>query len=106
MAGLLGPLAAGEPDIKREPDASGRVRYQVGDRVFAEEDGETVRLWLRPEVGAAAVRTPGVRPEPDSWVRLEVAPGDRFARDRAEAWFRLALSDARGLQRSDPDRPR
>jgi hypothetical protein len=79
-------------------DANGGVEFLVGGRPFAASTGESAEFCLEPVVARAALGTPDARPSsrgPD-WVAFRPRELDRFARDRAAAWFQSAWRRARG----------
>lgn len=82
-----------------EVSASARaVEYALDGRVFAVVEGDALVVDLGATVAAAAVRTPDTRPSErgSDWVRFEPGTLDRFARDRATAWFESARRRAAG----------
>lgn len=92
LAQVLSELAAADPSI--EVRANGTVvEYVVGGMAFARAEGSTASFRLRPEIAAAAARTDGTRPSPlgPGWVAFTPRRFDRYALDRATAWFELAL---------------
>ena len=92
LASELAALAAHDPEV-RVRTALGVIEYAVRDVVFATVDGHGVSgsFRLRPEIAMAALRTGGVRRSErgPSWVTFEPAVWDRYALDRATAWFEL-----------------
>ena len=72
------------------------VSYAIGGRRFAVVRGDRAAFRLRPEIGEAAARTPdvGAASEGPGWVELAPSSLDRFALDRAEAWFVSACRHA------------
>ena len=70
----------------------GGLELRLDGEPFAAVRGGAVDLRLRPEVGAAALRTPDVvdSPRGPGWVRFEPPVLDGFARDRAAAWLESA----------------
>lgn len=70
----------------------GGLELRLDGERFATISGGVVDLRLRPEVAAAALRTPDVAPSPRApgWVRFEPPVMDGFARDRAAAWLESA----------------
>lgn len=91
LAELLDALAAGIDDATRRPTAAG-VDYLVRDRLFARMSGDQARFRLRPQIAAAASRTPDAATAADGpdWVSFAPAGLDRYGADRATAWFELA----------------
>lgn len=79
-------------------EAAGTAEYSVDGRLFAALAGDTAEFRLDPVVGRAALGTPDAVPSsrgPD-WVAFRPAELDRFASDRATAWFLSAWRHARG----------
>ncbi|MEX2011422.1 MAG: hypothetical protein WEF51_04195 [Chloroflexota bacterium] len=79
-------------------EVRGGVEYLVDDRPFASLADGTAEFRLEPLVGRAALGTPDAMPSlrgPD-WVAFRPAELDRFASDRATAWFLSAWRHARG----------
>ena len=92
LASLLEELALASPGVERRV-AGELVEYSTASRPFAitNADGRAEFL-LRGDVGRAALRTSDVSASsrgPD-WIALAPASVDRYARDRATAWFELA----------------
>jgi hypothetical protein len=79
-------------------EASGGIEYLVDERPFAALAGSTAEFRLEPLVARAALGTPDAMPSPrgPDWVAFRPAELDRFARDRATAWFLSAWRHARG----------
>ena len=73
------------------------VAYRVGGALFAVVEGGRASFRLKPDIAAAALRTPGARPSDrgQGWVDLEPETLDSFALDRAAAWFESAARHAR-----------
>jgi len=96
---LIEELAAADPDVQRRLAAQG-TEFVIGGTVFAGIQGDGASFRLRPEVAAAARGTPGVRPSSlgAAWVAFHPARWDRFALDRAVAWWQFArrLAGSRG----------
>jgi hypothetical protein len=77
--------------------AAGRRReYLVASRVVATLDGSVAEYALDPAVAAAALRTPDTRRSASVSDRIAFEPQtlDRYAVDRAVAWFRSAVRRA------------
>jgi len=76
----------------------GGLEVRLDGERFATVSGGVVELRLRPEVAAAALRTPDVAPSfgGSDWVRFEPPVLDGFARDRAAAWLESAWRFADG----------
>ena len=71
----------------------GGVAYSVGETVVVVATGGTAEFRLRPDVAAAASRTPDATSSPrgPEWVAFTPTNFDRFTRDRIEAWFEFAV---------------
>lgn len=80
---------------RRDGDA---VVLAVGDRVFAVLGSDLLEVGLDAPVAAAALRTADTRPSRRGagWIAFTPRVADRFALDRAEAWFRMAHRRASG----------
>lgn len=78
-------------------EVAGAVEYLVDERPFAALAGGTAEFRLEPLVGRAALGTPDAMPSPrgPDWVAFRPGELDRFARDRATAWFLSAWRHAR-----------
>jgi len=78
--------------------ASGGIEFLVDGRPFAALAGDTVEFRLEAVVGRAALGTPDVTPSPRGaeWVAFRPPELDRFAADRATAWFLSAWRRAQG----------
>ncbi len=79
-------------------EASGAIEFLVGGRPFAAVAGHTAEFRLESVVGRAALGTPDATPSPrgPDWVAFRPTGLDRFASDRATAWFLSAWRHARG----------
>jgi hypothetical protein len=79
-------------------DVNGGVEYLVDEQPFAALTGDTAEFRLDRLVGRAALGTPDAMPSPrgPEWIAFRPAALDRFASDRATAWFLSALRHARG----------
>lgn len=79
-------------------EVSGGTEFLVDGRPFAALAGNVVEFSLEPVVARAALGTPGVTPSPRGadWVAFRPAELDRFATDRASAWFVSAWRRAKG----------
>ena len=90
LADVLEDLAADFPDVQARTDDAG-VDYVVGARSFARVVGGIAHFRLRPEIAAAAARTPAVSASPvgPEWVAFSPASLDQYALDRAQSWFEL-----------------
>jgi hypothetical protein len=69
------------------------VEYEVGGVLVAVVGPADAEFGLGPEVAAAALGTPDTHASPrgPGWVALRPRKFDRFALDRAAAWFGLAV---------------
>ncbi len=90
LADVLEDLAEDFPDVEARTDGAG-VDYVVGARSFARVVGGIAHFRLRPEIVAAAVRTPAVSVSPlgPEWVAFNPSSLDQYALDRAQSWFEL-----------------
>ena len=88
LAGLFADLA-GDLDGLEVADVAGGVGYHRGGRIFATLVASAAEFRLRADVAQAVLRTPdvSVSPRGHEWVRFAPPAVDRFALDRAEAWF-------------------
>lgn len=70
----------------------GSVEYTNTGNVFAVSDSGGVELRLLADIAEAARRTPDTSESArgDDWVRFTPREWDDHARDRLEAWFRVA----------------
>ena len=84
LAGELGGVS------RREAGKS--VEYSRSSVLFATRENGWLNFRLRPEIAAAALRTPdtAVSSRGREWVSLAPAALDSFALDRATAWFEVA----------------
>ena len=89
----LGDLLAELLDETPGVAVSATREYATNGVPFAHRTGEeTIDLRLGPEIGEAALRTPGTQPSsrgPD-WISFVPATWDEMAADRLRAWFRVA----------------
>jgi hypothetical protein len=83
---------ADEMDGIHRHDAGTVVEFLRGANVFAVREGPRVSFRLRPEVIAAALRTPdtGISVRGSEWITLQPRVVDGFALDRALSWFESA----------------
>jgi hypothetical protein len=91
----LEAAASGLKGVERRT-VSGGTEWATGGAVFAAVGGDTAEFRLDPVVGRAALATPDAGPSsrgPD-WVAFGPAQLDRFAIDRAAAWFGSAYRRA------------
>jgi hypothetical protein len=91
----LEALALDEAGLLEGAEAApidGGLELRLDGEPFAAVRGGAVDLRLRPEVAAAALRTPDVvqSPRGPGWVRFEPPVLDGFARDRVAAWLESA----------------
>jgi hypothetical protein len=88
LAEMLGGL-----EERETPDGAEYVRAGAA---FAAVAGNVVDVRLDGAIAAAAQRTPdvGASPRGAGWVRFRPATLDRFALDRATAWFEAAWKRA------------
>lgn len=91
LAQVLSELAAADPSVEIRANGTA-VDYVVGGTAFARAEGSTASFRLGPEIAAAAARTDGTRPSAlgPGWVAFTPRRFDRYALDRATAWFELA----------------
>jgi hypothetical protein len=91
LASQLAALAAVDPEVEVR-STLGVTEYAVRGVPFATVERLGGSFRLPPEVAAAALRTGGVgRSERGrEWVTFEPSTWDRYALDRASAWFALA----------------
>ena len=91
----LAELAAEATDIR----TTDKHEYSRSGAVFAvHPSANVIELRLGAEIGEAAMRTPDVSPSSrgEAWVRFEPRDWDDHARDRLDAWFRVAWKLAGG----------
>lgn len=100
LAALLADLAdeldlADGLDLAERRPARDGLEYLRGGVLFA-VSGPMAEFRLRPDIVAAALRTPDTRPSDrgPAWVGFAPETLDQFAIDRATAWFRLAWTVA------------
>jgi hypothetical protein len=79
-------------------NADGAIEFLADGRPFAALTGVTAEFRLEPVVARAALGTPDtmVSPRGPDWVAFRPSELDRFAIDRATAWFLSAWRQARG----------
>jgi hypothetical protein len=89
--------AAADLGIEAVPDGDGTA-YAIGDSTIVRVEGRTAEFRLRPDVAAAAARTPdaSLSPRGSEWVAFSPTTFDRFTRDRIEAWFEFATRQVEG----------
>jgi hypothetical protein len=97
LAELFEEAVAGVGAVDRR-EAAGAIEYLLDGQAFAALAGGTAEFRLEPLVGRAALGTPDVTlsPRGPDWVAFRPGELDRFAGDRATAWFLSAWRRARG----------
>lgn len=90
LTALFDQLAADLDGVERRSVAGG-VEYLRAGEPFAIL-GSAVEFRLRPDITSAALRTPDTAASSrgPEWIAFEPRVVDRFARDRATAWFTSA----------------
>jgi hypothetical protein len=105
----LEEAAAGLDGVERRNAGAG-VEWTVAGVLFAAVEGDTAEFRLDPTVGRAALGTPDVvvSGRGGEWVAFTPPEVDRFARDRAVAWFGSAYrrAAAPSAARRESGRPR
>lgn len=88
--------AAGALGLDATAVADG-VSYAIGGVVVVVVNGATAEFRLRPDIAAAAARTPDAAASPrgPEWVAFVPRTLDRFARDRMAAWCQFAVRQVR-----------
>jgi hypothetical protein len=90
---------AGEHPRTNVSEGSGETVWQVGATPFVVLRGATAEFRLRPDMVAAALRTPGTGPSSrgPEWISF-AAPDEpeRYDVDRLRAWFAMAARLAGG----------
>jgi hypothetical protein len=91
LAARIEATAAAIAGVERNVVAHG-TRYLLDGVEFAAVTAGAASFRLRPDLAAAALLTPGVRPgdRGPGWVDLVPAQLDQFALDRAASWFGAA----------------
>lgn len=86
----------------------GLVEWVAGGVAFATAAGDAAEFRLSTIVAAAARDTPDTGPSQrgGDWVAFRPAQLDRYARDRAIAWFGSAFRAAQARQGQESKRPR
>lgn len=86
---------AGELEGTERRPTDGGVEYRRAGSLFAAL-GSEAEFRLGADIAAAALRTPDTHPSSrgPQWVAFGPRTVDRFARDRAAAWFKLAWGGA------------
>ncbi len=97
LAELLDQAGSALDRVDRR-EVTGSSEFLVGGRPFAVLAGNIVEFSLDPVVARAALGTPDVTPSARGadWVTFSPFELDRFAADRATAWFLSAWRRARG----------
>lgn len=92
IRGVLERRASAIPSVERREGVDATEYLVGGVAVVAVERG-SVSFRLGPEIAGAAARTEGASASPrgPDWVRLAPSSLDRFALDRALAWFDLSV---------------
>ncbi len=107
LLAILDEAAAASDGVARR-ERGESVDYEVDGTLVATVGPMGAEFRLGPEVAEAALRTPDAHASPrgPDWVAFRPRTIDRFAADRAEAWFGLAvrLSPGPGTPRSSPAR--
>jgi hypothetical protein len=89
----LGDILAELLDEARDVEVQATREYARNGVAFAHRtDEEVVEIRLGAEIAEAAMRTPDTQPSSrgTDWVRFAPKTWDDHARDRFEAWFRVA----------------
>jgi hypothetical protein len=97
LLAAIGDHAAGDDEVERAGSAAAPAWRAAGrEIVVTEEGGRAVAFRLDRVVATAALRTPDAAASPrgPEWVRFAPGTLDRFALDRALAWFDLAVKRA------------
>ena len=95
MEDRLAELAAEAEDVR----TTDKHEYSRSGTVFAvNPSAGVIELRLGPEIGEAAARTADttVSTRGDAWIRFAPREWDDHARDRLDAWFRVACKLAGG----------
>jgi len=97
LAELLAEAGSTLGQVDRR-EANGGVEFLVDGRPFAALVGDAAEFRLESVVGRAALGTPDVTPSARGaeWVAFRPRELDRFAADRATAWFLSAWRRAKG----------
>lgn len=95
LVGLLDEAARDVAPVDRFPIPGG-VEYRRRGQLFVRADARGADFLLGPEIALAASGTPSTGPSERGlgWVRFQPDALDRFARDRATAWFTSAWRTA------------
>ena len=86
----------------------GGIEWAAAGAMFAALAGDVAEFRLTPVVAAAARGTPnaGASSRGDQWVAFSPGELDRYAQDRAVAWFGSAYRSAVAGQGQESKRPR
>jgi hypothetical protein len=97
LAEALEEAARSLPGVDRRDTDESR-EWLVGDRPFAVVSGSAAEFRLDPVIARAALATPDTSPSGRGveWVAFSPGELDRFAKDRAVAWFGAAHRRAAG----------
>lgn len=97
MIEQLDEMASRLAGVERRQDG-GSVIFLRASQPFAVVEGDSVAFRLDPLIAAAAAATPDAAPSPrgKEWVQFSPRELDRFATDRATAWFESAWRRAGG----------
>ena len=93
-------LAAAATGVERAQSGQG-VEFQIAGQPFARLGGSEASFRIGSDIVRAALRTDGTRASPlgADWITFSPLRFDRYALDRATAWFELAArraSEGRG----------
>jgi hypothetical protein len=107
IAEVLDAEAAELEGVERRTIGGG-IEWAAGGVVFAALAGDTAEFRLNPVVAAAARGTPdaGGSGRGDQWVAFSPPELDRYAQDRAVAWFGSAYRTAVAGKIQESKRPR
>lgn len=88
---VLDRLAVELDGVQRKA-AGDAVEYSLSGLVFASREEGRLSFRLRPEVVAAALRTPDTvrSSRGEQWIMLATGVADAFTLDRARSWFESA----------------
>ncbi len=95
----LSSAAAELPDVSEKPTETG-ADWALRGRVFATVTHGTAEFDLEPVIARAARATPAATPSKRGrdWVAFNPPKVDRYARDRAVAWFGSAYRRAASVR--------
>jgi hypothetical protein len=107
IAEVLDAEAAELEGVQRRT-VGGGIEWAAGLVTFAALAGNTAEFRLNPVVAAAARGTPdaGGSGRGDQWVAFSPRELDRYAQDRAVAWFGSAYRTALAGRGQESKRPR